>query len=432
MNEKQFEIALKKGLGRCIYILQKDPGKYKEIVEKYIDECLSYDYIFEGTRSRYMYKIISFYDDKKYFYEKLVSKFKNIKFDNVNTFHYLAEMLVNFYNDGFDSAKEILWDKYFQIYNYIYNKKKETKGFKKIIEMLEIISLELSFDFDSFKTVVNDLGNLLKENNKIKITDFSWLCSDRKDFLYDLVKYEEDYIGIKYFTEQYLIQKENEINQIESKKLSEIDMENSMLFSMQLSKENIEIQKDYAYKYLEAKDDENKIKYLKGFTFCTFPLLPEFIIEETKSKNTKLRVLAYQVLRNMENDIVKLFALSEIENNLKYVFPILVTNYNKDTDKELIRKCVLNLKVSKNDNTWHQNYMAFLSLFDEYEYKDLPYDVLTTMYENTLCSYCRGIIFDKLIYNDLLTDEILLECMEDCNTETVDIANDLFEYRKNK
>ena len=116
----------------------------------------------------------------------------------------------------------------------------------------------------------------------------------------------------------------------------------------------------------------------------------------------------------------------------KYVFPILVTNYNKDTDKELIRKCVLNLKVSKNDNTWHQNYMAFLSLFDEYEYKDLPYDVLTTMYENTLCSYCRGIIFDKLIYNDLLTDEILLECMEDCNTETVDIANDLFEYKKNK
>ena len=34
--------------------------------------------------------------------------------------------------------------------------------------------------------------------------------------------------------------------------------------------------------------------------------------------------------------------------------------------------------------------------------------------------------------NDLLTDEILLECMEDCNTETVDIANDLFEYKKNK
>ena len=149
---------------------------------------------------------------------------------------------------------------------------------------------------------------------KKRFPNLTWLADLRdpwtdiyynKDFLYDLVKYEEDYIGIKYFTEQYLIQKENEINQIDSKKLSEIDMENSMLFSLQLSKENIEIQKDYAYKYLEAKDDETKIKYLKGFTFCTFPLLPEFIIEETKSKNTKLRVLAYQVLRNMDNGIVK-------------------------------------------------------------------------------------------------------------------------------
>ena len=66
---------------------------------------------------------------------------------------------------------------------------------------------------------------------------------------------------------------------------------------------------------------------------------------------------------------------------------------------------------------------------NEYEYENLPYDVLGVMYENSLCSYCRGDIFDKMIYNDLLTDDILYECKEDCNTETADIANDLFNYK---
>ena len=148
MDLKQFEEALKKGLGRVIYALQEDANKYREVVEKYIDKCLSYDYIIEGTRSRYMYKVLSFYNDKKYFYNKLSNKFKNMKFDNIKDFHYLSEMLVSFYNDGFEEANTILWDKYYELYKYIYNKKKLTNGLKNIIEMLVIISLELSFEID--------------------------------------------------------------------------------------------------------------------------------------------------------------------------------------------------------------------------------------------------------------------------------------------
>lgn len=430
MDLKQFEEALKKGLGRVIYALQEDANKYREVVEKYIDKCLSYDYIIEGTRSRYMYKVLSFYNDKKYFYNKLSNKFKNMKFDNIKDFHYLSEMLVSFYNDGFEEANTILWDKYYELYKYIYNKKKLTNGLKNIIEMLVIISLELSFEIDSFKLIVNDLGNLLLNNNLVTINDFSWLCDVRENYLHKIVQYEDDYQGIKYFTEKYLIQKEDEIKQVGKEKLSEIDIENkSKLFSIRLSKENLEIQKDYAYKYLEAKDDKTKIKYLKCFEYCTFPLLPEFLFEETKSKNKELRLISYRVLKNMKNESVKLFALSKIKTNLKYVFPILLNNYNKETDKELVRNCILNLKVTASDNTWHYNYMEFLGLFNEYEYENLPYDVLGVMYENSLCSYCRGDIFDKMIYNDLLTDDILYECKEDCNTETADIANDLFNYK---
>ena len=200
-------------------------------------------------------------------------------------------------------------------------------------------------------------------------------------------------------------------------------------FSKQLAKQDLETQKDFAYKYLEAKTDEDKIKYLKCFTQCEFPLLPEFIIDETKTENKELKELAYQALSIIKNETVRNFAINEIKTNLKYVFPLLITNYDYNMDKKMIIECVKKLNVCENDKSWISNYSNFLTLFDEETNENLPYEVLPYMYEKTLCSYVRGFIFDKMFQNNYLSDEILNECLEDCNSETRDIAQDISQFK---
>ena len=75
MNLIEFESAFKKGLGRCIPLLNKNPDKYRSIVEKYLTTCLSEDIIIEETRSTYMFDAISVYKDYNYFYNLIKSAF---------------------------------------------------------------------------------------------------------------------------------------------------------------------------------------------------------------------------------------------------------------------------------------------------------------------------------------------------------------------
>ena len=38
MKVKEFELALKKGLGRCIYAIKENPSEYREVFEKSINK----------------------------------------------------------------------------------------------------------------------------------------------------------------------------------------------------------------------------------------------------------------------------------------------------------------------------------------------------------------------------------------------------------
>ena len=431
MNVKEFELALKKGLGRCIYAIKENPSKYREVFEKYVCKTMSYDYFFEGTRSTYMYEIISLFNDNEYFYNKIKNEFLKIKYTNHQNIHYLCELLMRFYNDGVLEAIDVVYQKYDDLYNKIYLNK--IAKISDVIQAYEILCVQLAQSFDQFFKVSKDIGALLISNSEVSIDYFLWYCDVNKEFITMLTEYEDKYLEIKKFIDCYLIYQEEQINDLKDLKFDEANVDKALFtFSIKLSKMSIEDQKDFAYKYLEMKNVDDKIKYLKCFSYCPFPLLPEFIIEETKSDNKELKEAAYKALYILNNEEVKQFAIDNINTELDYVFPILVRNYDPKTDKELLLNCLKKIKVSSKNMNWHHNYSCCFSLFEKFDLFDLPIEGLKYMYENCLCSFCRGTIVDYLFQNNYLDEEMLEECLKDCNLDIRDIASYLLGNSNDK
>ncbi len=72
------------------------------------------------------------------------------------------------------------------------------------------------------------------------------------------------------------------------------------------------------------------------------------------------------------------------------------------------------MNISYDDNRWHNTFFAISDLFYKRK-KNLPYELLYFMYENTLCSECREHYVRDMRKHKLLTKQIIEECKADCN-----------------
>lgn len=178
VNKKEFEYAMKRGLGRCVLELKgkENIEKFRKIVLKGCLNNYSYDIQCEGTRSWYMYVLQGYYEDA-FFEEEIIKRFLG-KIRNIWLFEHLANLLYCFADDGSKKAYNAMTDKYKTIYNGL--RKNTSRDIWEQFEWLCIWLVTLE-GFERFKKIVFDLADYYETRNVSEPYGLDWFWSASKD-----------------------------------------------------------------------------------------------------------------------------------------------------------------------------------------------------------------------------------------------------------
>lgn len=422
MNLIEFESAFKKGLGRCIPLLNKNPDKYRSIVEKYLTTCLSEDIIIEETRSTYMFDAISVYKDYNYFYNLIKSAFINENINKYKNITYLSDLLSIFENYGF-SSKELFLTKIREIYDYLYNQEKYSEELNDILCSYFAINGLYSLVYGLNLEIITLIGSLIGKNIILNLPNFLkhlYLDEEVFDEIQDdtnenvrnfLLLLTEDYDSesIHVFDFLYLFDKEKE------EQKNEINLKN----------EDVNIQKEYALKYLEAKTDEDKIKTLTYFIDCVFPLDITNILEDTKSNNKELKKISYLVLSNIKNYKLKEYVLNNLDKDTEYILSILLLNYDGENDIKYLKQCIIKIDTEHNENHI-RDYHNFLEFLKANNLVHSFIEILPFMYEHTTSAILRYEILCLMVYYNIVPTDVIEECQYDSNFQTRFLFEELY------
>ena len=419
MTKKEFQYALKRGLGRCIIAAKKEPEKYREIVLKACQTCPAFDPQCEGTRSGYMYELISCYEDKAFFLQVICEKFLKQKSTGVWNIQYFSELLCYFADDGFGEAKEVLWEKYDQLYQTLQNRKRAPKGFFHERDDFEMLCVTLSYEFDSYLRIAKDIGTLYLTKSFYDGFNFVWFYGhgQRKKYNRCLKAKAKQSAELQCYLEMQRMREKTWREQREHHAKRDLSQYTGRLLSVLLSKENKETIEAYATRYLETTELEERINALQAFSNCTFPLDPTPIIKDAQSDVVALKEAALEALTKIRHPSVREFALQILVSDFQNGFPMFAENYQAE-DRGLVEDFVKLILANHDASELHGTHAIILDLFRKDKgISNPPKNVLPILYETTLCSFCREEMVSLMGKYRMLSSEVLEECLYDCNED---------------
>lgn len=163
MTQKQFKEALLRGQGRCVKAAKADPQKYFSVVLWACSHEVTFDTQCEGSRAWFVYQLIKCYDDKTPFLEAASKCLMNTKSSICWKVQYLAELLSCFADDGEETAKQVLWNKYEQLYSVLRARTRPKNGMFHERDDLESLCIILAKEKASFLKIAEDIGKLYRE-----------------------------------------------------------------------------------------------------------------------------------------------------------------------------------------------------------------------------------------------------------------------------
>lgn len=434
MTNTAFKKAMIRGLGRCVIELNDSNNieKYRDIVLWGCLNNLSYDTQCEGTRSEYMYVLQSKFEND-FFEIKIIEKFIEGTKDSWLFEHY-ANMLYLFAFDGSEKSHDALYLKYEEILSKLINIKRYVRS-TELQEQFEWLCIWLvNLDYMSaFKRIVSDIGGAYLKNPKL--TDyctFEWfyeesenICGKKRinKYMQKGIKQSEE---IRKFYESITAYSENtniipdkfSVNEVLKASKDEWNKYPIIRFSREATDEEL---LELARITLEEPKEKVKANLLWAFRNKGFPLDAKIIIDYTKSDNENLKEIAFEILAITKNKIVYEYAFELIKNekHLEDALSILFRNF-KEKDTNLIFSLLKRVKVSYREGIWHGVYTDAISWIEHNS--KIPKKIILYLYENTLCSYCRGDIVRVMSKRGILKDLLLKECLYDSNDDIRKIA----------
>ncbi len=200
---------------------------------------------------------------------------------------------------------------------------------------------------------------------------------------------------------------------IEKAKSNKIGRQNIIEMSRAETDEKLSL----AYAAESESDPDTKANLLKAFTIRRnkYPLNPETIIKYAESENKNLSTVAVEVLLYIKSDCIHDFAVRLLNRNFSSeAVQLLINNYHEN-DKSLLIKSLDSIEIDREDKkSWHSIVM---SITDEDNISLLPDEAVIFVYEKSMCSCCREDAVDELIRRNIFKDNIVSECLMDCNAE---------------
>lgn len=456
MTEKEFERALRRGLGSAIIELKKcnDKMKYRDIVLRCCLRDITFERIMEGSKGFYLYSAICELSDKNEIEKILIDKFLSKCKDGL--FFQLTDIL---YCCAYYDKSEFSKDAFYKKYEYFADKARfsfsensdDGRQWNEIA-----INLFYLDGFSAFKRYVTDVGKMLlkKSKNKaqnlmrIKHTgDWSWLkcraeglfgekkisgffekaCQRSKEIkaLADALREDEALYKLR--------ETEREKEQVTVKKLIEA-AKTAVLDKKPYSKFDGEFgflknagESDFlelADTILREEDKKVKALLLQVFTHRKqFPLEITPLLEYVESNNTMLAETAVESLEDFKDKRIHDLAERMIKDKKSIAIGLLRNSYKK-SDDEIVNNLIKSVGISHRvqlDIVWIYKYKRRCAA------RVLP--ALLRVYRNGECVYCRNGVVEIMHSCGILSDEILNECLYDSYDETRVFANRLIERK---
>jgi len=420
MTKKEFRDAMLRGLGRCVIAVRQEPEKYRDLVLWACKRNFAYDAQSEGTRSWYTYTMVKAYPDKETFILAAAEALKKHHSNSSWDLLHLSEFLMFFAMDGFESAREALDEKYREVLDGMFVRKRRPNRVFHELSDLEQLGLALTVDKKSFLRTAGDFGRLYREKKYMNDGDFAWFFSYKGgQFRKTMESAARKNENIAYFMkrEQADIDAQEEYRKQRQLLLAETytGVRLSRRLAQKADKETVE---QYAIAYRERMQPELRAKALEVFSCCPYPDEPQSIIGDTQSGCEALQNAAWRALENIRHSSVREFAINNVGKGIRTSenFALLATNYMPEDGKMM--EVLLREMISQKD--WDGIHAAGMDIYRAFrEGSGIPHPkhLLPLLYEFNPCSFCRESALVYMSRHRMVTREMWEECQFDSNDD---------------
>ncbi len=436
-HSRQFRQYLKRGHGRCFVVLKSttDVENYREDVLWGCLNGFAFDAQCEGSRAAYIYRLVCLLPDREAFVPAISDKFLSLNTRKSWEHLHFSELLSFFAEDGSKLAEKTLREKYNDLYNKMIAKKWfGLVDFEK--ECLEYLAIIFGLrNINGWIDVASDLGKLAIANDHYRNQFcFDWFLFYSRDkytekrLLNLLEKKKSTSKSLSVFYDLYVSEIKAEKERYESRsqetdtvpaveKLIE-DSQNGQLIRRDAIRfrrqADADEKKRLAEKLEKENDPEKKADLLTVFFSTDYPGSKSKLIEYTESANANLRENAIEVfISSRGSEIVShALALLKQKKNQYAALCALIVNYKSDYKSLILDE----LKTGKlSDEELHKIVMTINSVKDNAIH--LPREFFDFAYEYSPCACCREHIVYYMSKHGWLTDEIINECVFDCNNQ---------------
>ena len=393
-SKQLFINNVKRGLGSAFIELSNavDKEEYKESLVYCITHDCTYDFIYEGSKGDYIYRLINLYEDKSYFIDLAKKTLLTIK-SYSNLHEQLLDILMEDYYNGNKNIKKFFEDYYSHFI-------KNGRWTKNKINSFNYLSIKMSQLF-GIKKVKDILADWKKLNISISDHWFGFHVSEKYK-KYNLVNLESNgETDNKYnhtFEEFLELIKTKEIVYCFGCFSTEEEHNKCMDYLIGSSDANTveKILENYQSEYIKRKIDINLL----------FSLIDKF--------DKKINEAVYNTLAYYEDERVVSLAF-ELANTKYYRIAIhmLMTNYKKEY-KDVIVSLYKKVKFSF---ATYEDLTSHVIDFMMNNKKNMPDEILYITYYNDYCAFNREYIVKCMNKRNLLTDSIKEELYYDSDYE---------------
>ena len=409
---RAFKEALKRGVGRCVLQLRTDEGrrKFRPCVLWACSRDLGYDTQLEGTRAWYLHQMITQYEDVTPFL-RIVEKamFRTFFCTRGCLFDQSVELLTLFAADGHARARTAL-----------------QKCYETVCELLQHSGSKAwqfwSYGHDecvywSMRRMIGQSRMTAKCRALIKKFDdqFDQRVKSQNSMRLDVdapvrVVYEKIVGGghVGYpggVVSRFYLRRKNRFGHVD-----EIAELGELCMRTRSGRVRAELY--------------NLFNFEKGAA-C---LDVEQVIRDARSRRPELAQSALKVLAEIRSPAVRAFALERLAKPgaSAWDVAVLAKNY-RDEDEEIMLKVLRGFRRASS----FDRHLAYYSARDVFDLKTVrkSKDLLRYLYEVTFCSECRLYNLQAMATRRMLTDDLLRECLYDCNEDTRRYAARLLRRR---
>ena len=430
MTKSEFNHAMQRGLGRCIPALKENPDRYRGLVLWACKHNLSFDTQCEGTRAWYVYQMICCFANRTRFADIVIEALSLQKSDGSWDILYFSELLAYFIRDGYEPAEQALWGKYKEFYEILLQKEEVPDGVFSARDDFEELCNLLSYNFENYCRIAENIGTLYMENPIYDGFDFEslWQNHEKEDNIRLAAVAEQSLYITAYIDEQK--QREREARDRGKAQRAPLNTITGKILSRSLAHEPEETINFYAEAYINESDPVKRTEKLFAFSICPFPFEPAPVLEDAESSNPELKEAALTALEQICHPAVRAYAIKLTEREPKCALPILARNYCPE-DAKLLSDLLENFTIDSEEfSGWHSAHMAILDILDRLDGAESPpISLLPQIYESTLCSCCRKRTFFLMVKYHMLSEDVLAECVYDCNEDIRKYANMIINGR---